>query len=343
MCPRSVDNKILTFMHNNKVYNPESQDVKVISLIGQLREGALELEGLKNFHTIEEKVLERIHSLAGDLHKNGFIVGSVQSSGQYCQAEEFRHCWENKEKHWRDCATHSIGTTEAESARPETATISSTIDPSGSTDDGLFVGPTAPTPPPAAKDMTNKAIRTVCHSKSSLKLSTDFYYQKPTTPKSSKRTASNADADYPTPPTTKRAKTARPSGLSGEVSERIFPKAVDKGKQAEPQTLENDDIQEAGPSKVPGMGSGSIFPKKSIEKEKELEPQLDDDENMPDAETVEHIDFAKVSDTFDPKTSIRNRELTGFRTSSMLQSALIILPPLDRPHHLRPTRWGISP
>jgi hypothetical protein len=147
-------------MHNQKVYNPESQDVKLISLIGQLRNG-LDLEGLDNYNIIEEKVLDRIKILAGDLHKKGFLVPSVQSAGQYCQAEEFRKCWENKEKHWRDCGIASNGATEGKAPQP---TISTTIDPSGDADDGLFIGP-APTPPPAAKDLTNKAIRTVCHFK----------------------------------------------------------------------------------------------------------------------------------------------------------------------------------
>jgi hypothetical protein len=146
------------------------------------------------------------------------------------------------------------------------------------------------------------------------------------------------------PPQTKRAKTARPSGLSGIVSEKIFPKTVDKGKQPEAQIIEEDgDIPNAGPSKIPGMGSGSIFPKKSIEKEKEIEPQPEEDENMQDAETEEHIGFAKVSDLFYHKTSMRDLELTDFRTSSLPLPALVMPLLLDHPPLLRPARLGISP
>lgn len=157
--PPSVDNKILTLMHDQKVYDPESQDPKLMKLISQLRNG-LNLEGLENYHIIEGRVLGRINILARELYDNKILVRSDGATGQYCQAEEFRTCWENKQKYWRDCAFASNGTAEVETPRPETIPTSTAADPSTDADDGLFVGPT-PTPPPVAKSMANKAYRTV--------------------------------------------------------------------------------------------------------------------------------------------------------------------------------------
>jgi len=84
----------------------------------------------------------------------------------------------------------------------------------------------------------------------------------------------------------------------GEVPERLFSRSADKGKQPEIQIIEDDDTPVVGPSKISGMASGSIFPKKSIEEEKEIEPEPEEDENMQDAETEEQINFARVSELF---------------------------------------------
>jgi hypothetical protein len=147
-------------MHDKKVYDPESKDNKLILLVDQLRNG-LDLEGLEYYNIIEARVLDRINIHARDLYSKGFIVSSDGASGQYRQAEEFRKCWENKEKYWGDHASASGEVQEPETPRPKTPATSTTIDPSGDADDRLFVGP-EPTPPPAANPMANKAFRTVC-------------------------------------------------------------------------------------------------------------------------------------------------------------------------------------
>lgn len=159
VCPPSVDNKILTLMHDQKVYHPESQDPKLIKLINQLRDG-LDLEGFENYNIIEERVLAEINVLARELYAEKFLVQSASSTGQYCQAEEFRQCWESKAKFWRDSPPSSSGTAGASNPRPKTTSTSDAVDHSADVFEDLFVGPT-PTPPPVPNSMANEAYKTV--------------------------------------------------------------------------------------------------------------------------------------------------------------------------------------